>query len=96
MDALDGQHIANVTKAFSNSMPRSPKSLRVSGTKRRSSLRISSVRTNTMFGFSALAALWSPNPAAKMAMHEETVANSSEAHSKVFFMFPPPYWELTE
>src|SRR5215204_6649180 len=96
MDALEGQHMENVTNAFSNSMPRFPTSLRVSGTKRRSSLRMSSVRTNTMFGFSDLAALCGPYHVPVIATDEETVARTSEAHSKIFFTFAPPFQEVTE
>jgi hypothetical protein len=57
---------------------------------------MSSVRTNTMFGFSDLAALCGPNHVPVIATDEETVARTSETHSKVFFTFAPPFQEVTE
>jgi hypothetical protein len=46
---------------------------------------MSSVRTNTMFGFSDLAALSGPNHVPMIAAVKERVARTSEIHSKVFF-----------
>jgi hypothetical protein len=49
-----------------------------------------------MFGFSDLAALCGPNHVPVIATDEETVARTSEAHSKIFFTFAPPFQEVTE
>jgi hypothetical protein len=49
-----------------------------------------------MFGFSDLAALCGPNHVPIIARDEETVARTSEAHSKVFFTLAPPFEEVTE
>ena len=60
---------------------------------------MSSVRTNTMFGFldlAALSALCGPNHVPMIATDEEAVARTSETHSKVFFTFAPPFQEVTE
>jgi hypothetical protein len=49
-----------------------------------------------MFGFSDLAALCGPNHVPMIATDEETVARTSETHSKIFFTFAPPFQEVTE